>query len=86
LQVRKAGLAHEAHRNDSSRDANFPLVSLQIGAGTLAKFCGELRDRIAPAKFVWICLQAEGLNLLELFLTLLKLFARLKWQRKILST
>ena len=31
-------------------------------------------------------LQAKGLNLFELFLTLLKLFARLKWQRKILST
>ena len=86
LQVRETGLAHEAHRNDSSRDADFPLVGLQIGAGSLAKLGGQLRDRIAPAKFVRVCLQAKGLNLFELFLTLLKLFARLKLQRKILST
>jgi hypothetical protein len=42
----------------------------------------QLGNGIAPTKFVWICFQAQGLNLLQLFLTLLKLIARLKLQRE----
>src|SRR5712672_1172981 len=82
LQVRKSRLTHQAHREDSASDANFTVRSLQIRAGSRAKLGGQIGNSIGPTKFVWIGSQAQRLNLLQFFLTLLKLLARLKFQRE----
>jgi hypothetical protein len=85
LQVRKSSLAHQSHRQDSPGKANVALLSLQICGGGFAKLGRKVGNGVRPTKFVWIRSQAQRLNLLQFFLTLLKLLARLKFQRKILS-
>src|SRR6266853_7037838 len=82
LQVRKSRLTHQAHRQDSPGKANVTVRSLQIRAGRRAKLGSQIGNGIGPTKFVWICSQAQRLNLLQFFLTLLKLLARLKFQRE----
>jgi hypothetical protein len=42
----------------------------------------QLRSRIGPSKFVRVRVQAQRLDLLQLFLALLKLVAWLKLQRE----
>src|SRR6266849_3355934 len=82
LQVRKSRLAHQTHRQDSPGEANVPVLSLQIRAGGPVKLRRKVSGSIGPTKFVWIRSQAQRLNLLQFFLTLLKLLARLKFQRE----
>src|SRR5712664_3071659 len=78
----KPSLAHQTHRQDSSGKANVALLSLQICGGGFAKLGRKVGNGVGPTKFVWIRSQAQRLNLLQFFLTLLKLLARLKFQRE----
>src|SRR6266481_8241763 len=82
LQVCKPGLAHQAQRNDAPGNADFSAGGLQLRARGRAKLGCQLRNRVAPPKLVWVRCQAQRLDLLQLFLALLKLLAWLKWQRE----
>src|SRR5437773_2738945 len=82
LQVRKARLTHQAERYDAARDTHFALSRLQFRCSGLGVLLDESSRRIRPAKFSWIWIVPQRLDLLEFFLTLLKLVARLKLQRE----
>src|SRR5690349_8420186 len=82
LQVRKTRLAHQAKRYDAARDTHFALSRLQFRCGRLGVLLYESSRCIRPAKFSWIWIVPQRLDLLEFLLALLKLVARLKLQRE----
>jgi hypothetical protein len=78
----KPGLAHEPEGNQPSGDSDFMFFGFQGLGGFFATLIHKRCGSIAPPKLAWIQLIPQGFNLFEFFLTLLKLFARLKFQRR----
>jgi len=76
----ETGLAHEAKGNDASGDANVATVGFKFGCGGLGICVNKLGWGVSPAKFARKWIKAKLLNLLKLFLALLKLIAGLKLQ------
>jgi hypothetical protein len=76
----ETGLAHQSNGNDASGDANVAPISLEFACGRLGISMDQLGSGMGPAKFARKWIKAELLNLLKLFLALLKLVAGLKLQ------
>src|SRR5713226_3621809 len=82
-QVREARFPHEPKRNDAPSDAHFRFSGFELSRGAIAESFHQSGDCVRPTKLVGIGIEAQSLDLLELFLALVKLVARLKLQQKI---
>jgi hypothetical protein len=80
LNMGEAGLAHQAKGNDASRDTDVATIGLQLAGGRLGMCADQLGSGVGPAKFARKWIKPKPLNLLKLFLTLLKLVAGLELQ------
>src|SRR6202140_5284510 len=80
LKMGEPGLAHQANGNDASSDAHVATIGLQFAGGRLGICVNKLGRSMGPAKFARKWIKAKALNLLELFLALVKLIAGLKLQ------
>lgn len=86
LQVSKTGLAHQPVGNHTPGYADFAPGRLQILRSGFAEGIRERARGIRPAKFAGIGIVTECPNLIEFFLPLLKLVARLEFQCEVLSS
>src|ERR1700693_926055 len=78
--MRKTRFAHETVGHQPSRDPHFLFLFFQFRRGSRTKCLRNLSGGMTPAKFPRERLMPQGLNLLEFFLPLLKLVARLELQ------
>ena len=78
--MRETRLAHQAIADDAARDANFALLGLELRRRCARIFLDDRRGRLGPAKLARKRIDSQRSNLLEFFLALLKLVARLKFQ------
>src|ERR1700719_229341 len=80
LNMGETGLAHQPNGNDAAGHTNVATIGFEIACGRLGIGVNELGGAVGPAKFPREWIKAKLLNLLELFLALLKLVAGLKLQ------
>src|ERR1700730_3099922 len=80
LKMGETSIAHEAKGNEAPRDTNVATIGLQFTCGGLGMRVNQVGSGVGPAKFARKWIKPKALNVLELFLPLLKLVAGLKLQ------
>ena len=83
LQMGKTRFPHQAIGNDAPCDANFSFVRFQFRSLRGSKLPDQIRGGVGPAKFSRKCFKSKSLYLLQFFLTLFELIARLELQVEI---
>src|SRR5260370_6139052 len=70
-------------RDEEPRNSHFHFSGFEHSRGDNAESYQQRGDCVRPTKLVGIGIEAQSLDLLELFLALVKLVARLKLQQEI---